>query len=116
MLRFRVHSIGLTADIQSACLNICTDESDRDVLRFLWFENIHDGNLELLICKFCRLRPSPAILRGTILHYLTSYEISEPELTERSKNNLYVDDLISRTDTESGAIVLHKKSKEIQLE
>ena len=120
MLRFRVHRIDLTADIQSPFLNICIDESDRDVLRFLWFENIHDDNLALMICKFCRLvfglRPSPAILGATILHHLPSYEISEPEVAERLRKDLYVDDLISRTDTEPGAIVLYKKSKEMMSE
>ena len=119
-LCFRVHRIGLTADIQSAFLNICIDESDRDVLRFLWFENIHDDNLKLMICKFCRLvcglRPSPAILGGTIWHHLRSYEISEPEVIERLRNDLYVDDLVSGADTEPGAIVLYGKSKEIMSE
>ena len=77
MLCFRPYRIGLTADIQSAFLIICIDESDRDVLRFLCFENIHDDNLELMICKFCRLvfglRPSPAILESTI--YFASFKI-----------------------------------------
>ena len=115
-----MHRIGLTADTQSAFLNICIDKSDRNVLRFIWFENIHDDNLELMICKFCRLvfglRPSPAILGATSLHHLTSYEISEPEVIERLRNDLYVDDLISGADTEPGTIVLYKKSKEIMSE
>ena len=69
-----------------------------------------------MICKFCRLRPSPAILGAAILHNLTSYEISEPEVIERLKSDLYVDDLISGANTELGAIVLYKKSKEIMSE
>ena len=37
-------------------------------------------------------------------------------MIERLRNDLYVDDLISRADTEPGAIVLYKKSKEIMSE
>ena len=39
---FREKKISLTGDIQSAFLNIELNEKDRDVLRFLWVENLED--------------------------------------------------------------------------
>ena len=40
LLRFRAHDIALTADIEKAYLQISVTESERDHLRFLWFDNI----------------------------------------------------------------------------
>ena len=37
LLQFRTHKIALTADIEKAFLMVSVQESDRDVLRFLWF-------------------------------------------------------------------------------
>lgn len=40
LLQFRTHRVGLTADIEKAFLMIGIAEEDRDVLRFLWIDNI----------------------------------------------------------------------------
>ena len=42
LLRFRVHRIGLIADIEKAFLMISIAEKDRDVLRFVWVERIDE--------------------------------------------------------------------------
>ena len=39
-MRFRTHKIGLIADIEKAFLQISVAEEDRDVLRFLWVDDI----------------------------------------------------------------------------
>ena len=36
VLRFRVHNVALTADIEKAFLMVSVSEEDRDILRFLW--------------------------------------------------------------------------------
>ena len=36
LIRFRSKDIGITADIEKALLQIGINETDRDVLRFLW--------------------------------------------------------------------------------
>ena len=41
LLRFHVHKVALTADIEKAFLMVSVAEEDRDVLRFLWVEDIH---------------------------------------------------------------------------
>lgn len=40
LLRFRSHRVALTADIEKAFLMISVTEKDRDVLRFLWVDDI----------------------------------------------------------------------------
>ena len=42
LLRFRLGSIGITADVRQAFLQISVDPSQRDYLRFLWIN--FDGN------------------------------------------------------------------------
>ena len=40
LLRFRAHRVALTADIEKAFLMVAISEKDRDVLRFLWVDDI----------------------------------------------------------------------------
>ena len=41
LLKFRVHSIVLTTDIEKVYLQININEEHRDYLRFLWYRNLH---------------------------------------------------------------------------
>lgn len=47
LLRFRVHRIGLSADIEKAFHKIILHESDHDFIRFLWTSNINNPDAEL---------------------------------------------------------------------
>ena len=47
LLRFRSYRIALTADIEKAFLMISVDEHDRDVLRFLWVDDISKADPEI---------------------------------------------------------------------
>ena len=40
LMRFRAHKVGLVADIEKAFLNIAVDEQQRDLMRFLWVDDI----------------------------------------------------------------------------
>ena len=43
LLIFRVHKIAITSGIEAAFLQIGVKQSDRDVLRFLWFDDVTQG-------------------------------------------------------------------------
>ena len=77
LLRFRNKPIALTADIQSAFLQISIDPADRDKLRFLWYTNLNTDSPKLTQFRFCRLmfglKPSPPILGLVVNHYLDFY-------------------------------------------
>ena len=45
IIRFRLHSIAIIADIEKAFLQVQMNESDRDMVRFLWFDDIGKENL-----------------------------------------------------------------------
>ena len=66
LVRFRSHRIAVTADIEKAFLMISIIPADRDVLRFLWFQDPTKLDSPILHFRFTRvvfgLRPSPAIL------------------------------------------------------
>ena len=41
LLRFRIHRVAVTVDIEKAFLIISMAQRDRDVLRFLWYDNVN---------------------------------------------------------------------------
>ena len=92
LVNFCWHKIGLTADIEKAYLMVGINETDRDMLRFLWFKDPDDLNSEIVHLRFTHLvfglRPSPGISTSTIQHHLDSQVTEEfkPHFIELLKN------------------------------
>ena len=78
LLRFRLHKVALTGDIERAFLNISVNPNERDLFRFLWFSSIESDDSEIVVLRFARLVfgliSSPFVLGGTIRHHLSKYE------------------------------------------
>ena len=55
LMRFRSNQIALTADIEKAFLVISVEEGDRDVLCFLWVNDIDADELEIRPLRFTRV-------------------------------------------------------------
>ena len=55
LLRFHLGKIGLVSDIKLAFLNIAMAEEHRDLLRFLWYENVDAGYPKVIILRFTRV-------------------------------------------------------------
>ena len=96
----------ISADIEKAFLVVGIDSNDRDMLRSLWpAEHPERLNSKIKHLRFCRLvfglRPSPAILGAIIYQHLNSYQDQYPELIERIKKSLYVDNLLSGGSSDS---------------
>ena len=76
LLRFRLQSIGITCDIEKAFLNVSIAPEDRDLLRFLWIDDITKDNPEIVIRRFTRVvfgvNSSPFLLNGTISRHVNS--------------------------------------------
>ena len=117
LTKFRRNAVGITADIEKAFLMVSIKKRERDMLRFLWFEDPFAKKPEIAEFRFNRLvfglRLSPSILGATIKHHLHLYKQSEPEMAEMLEKSLYVDDLITGTETDEEAIDVYKKSKQI---
>ena len=77
LIKFRSYPIGMVADIEKAFHQIVVHSSDRDMLRFLWFDDVMSKEPGIVAYRFCRLMfgltPSPAILNGVIQQHLTRY-------------------------------------------
>ena len=120
LARFRWNAVGLTADIEKAFLMVGIKEQDRNMLRFLWYDDPFASKPKIAEFRFNRLvfglRPSPSILGATITHHLTLYKQSEPELAELLEKSLYVDDLITGENDDEKAFIVYKKSKQIMSE
>ncbi|XP_037778187.1 uncharacterized protein LOC119574962 [Penaeus monodon] len=110
LIRFRRWKVALTADITKAFLQICVQQKDRDVHRFLW--KCKDS---IRIMRFVRVpfgnTCSPFLLNATIKYHLQSFP--NTEVIEELKENLYVDDWLSGADSAEEASDKFKEAQRI---
>ena len=99
LLRFRLGSIRIIANIRQAFLQISVNPSHRDYLRFLWL-NFYSNDPDFYIYRFTRvffgLRCSLSVLNRTLKHHFQSKwtrSIFEKFTLEKLLRDLYVDDL-----------------------
>ena len=92
LLKFRVHRIVLTADIETAFLQITIDEKHRDYLRFLWYRNLQEESI--IKYRFTRVifgvTSSQFLLNGTVQTHANKYENIDSEFARKVKKNFYV--------------------------
>ena len=91
------------AYIEKAFLMIGIKESDRDVLKFLWFLDPFNADSEVVhlhfTCLVFGLRPLPAILGEVIQQHCNQFKQEHPGIVKLIVQSLYVDDLISGEKT-----------------
>ena len=119
LLRFRLGSIGIIADIREVFLQISVDLSHRDYLRFLWL-NFDSDDPDFYIYRFTRvlfgLTCSPFLLNGTLKHHFQSNWIRnmfEKFILEKLLRDLYVDDLATCFNNGKLAFTFYENSKKI---
>ena len=115
VLRFRVHNVALAADIEKAFLMISVSESDRDVLRFLWVDDVSAEEPGIITLRFTRVMfgvsSSPFLLNATVQHHLKKYSSIYPELVEKISHSIYVDDIASGANDEGRGYEFYSNSK-----
>ena len=111
--------MGIIADIEKAFHQILVHKDDRDMLRFLWLEDVWDEH-SVVHYRFCQLvfglTPSPAILNMVIHHHLAECGSQEPQITELLATSLYVDDFVGGANDVEEAFEVYQKSKMIMRE
>ncbi|XP_073231804.1 uncharacterized protein [Porites lutea] len=118
LLRFRVHEVAVTAAIEKAFLNIEIDPGHRDLLRFLWVDDVHKESPEIKLLRFTRVvfgvNASPFILNATIRHHVNTCMLHDNALALELLKSLYVDDFVSGAKDVYNAFSFNL-SKEIKL-
>ena len=123
MLRFRSYNHVVIADIEKAFLQISLSPEHRDLVRFLWFENINDidfenfENNQLLEYRLCRVlfgvTSSSFLLSATLRKHILKYIFKRPEFIEKLLESLHVDDLISGANTIKEVYDFYEKRRRI---
>ena len=115
MLRFRGHRIARVGDIEKAFLMVHIAEEDKDVLRFLWIDDIDKAKPEVVVLRFTRIvfgvSSSPLLLNATLKHRIGQYEQCDPNFTRKFLESIYVDDLTSGDSDMDRTFELYVKSK-----
>ena len=115
LLRFRVHEVALTADIEKAYLNVEIDPEHRNFVRFLWVEDPNKENPEVMVLRFSRVvfgvNSSPFILNATIRHHLNKCLLVDSVLARELLKSLYVDDYVSGKGDVGSAFTLSEEIK-----
>jgi len=74
LLRFRVHKISLTADTEKAFLMTSVAEQDRNVLQFLWYDDVFLDEANIIELRFAcvafGVTSSVFLLKATVKHHL----------------------------------------------
>ena len=116
LIRFLLYRIELIADIEKAFLMISVAEEDRDVLRFLWLDDINSQLPSIQVLRFARVvfgvALSPFLLNTTLKHLIGSFEQLDREFVKKFQRSIYVDDITFGTDNVKETYMkLYKKSK-----
>ena len=118
LIRFRYYKVALTADIEKAFLMVSVVEKDRDVLRFLWFDDVFNKeDPNLIVLRFARVvfgvSASPFLLNATLRHHVESFVASHPQLLKVLIESTYVDDIVFGADSEECAFEMYQQSKDL---
>ena len=103
--------------MEKAFLMIAVDEKDRDVLRFIWVDDVTKEEPELRVYPFTRVMfgvsSSPFLLNATVKYHLERFLNSNAATVKRLLQSTYVDDIISGADSDEEAFELYTQAKEI---
>ena len=112
LIRFRIHKITLNADIRKMYLNISINEEDRNSLRFVWRPK---GSKNIIHFRHTVLpfgiRSSPFLAISVIREHLKLKPPSNGLVVEALTNDMYMDDLLTGTDSEVKAKELYYDCK-----
>ena len=115
LARFRIYPVGLIADIEKAFLMVSVADEDRDVLRFLWLDDVNSELPRIKILRFARVvfgvSSSPFLLNATIKHHMNGYREVDEQFVEKFERSIYVDDVTFGACNEDEAFQLYKKAK-----
>ena len=117
LIRFRVHKVALTADIEKAFLSVSIKPEQRNMLRFLWIDSTELDDPCIVVYRFCRLVfgliSSLFVLGATVRHHMSKYVEVDLEFVLEVLRSLYVDDYESGADSVDSAFGLFEQLNKV---
>ena len=108
-------TIGITADIAQAYLQIAVASSDRDYLCFLWYDDVTKDDPEIVKYRFTRVifgaSPLQLLLNGVIKLHVEKYKEIDPVFPIKILRSFYIDDLNTSVENYEEGLKLYKKTK-----
>ncbi|UYV75673.1 hypothetical protein LAZ67_13000972 [Cordylochernes scorpioides] len=115
MIRFRENKFGVTADIRKAFQMVAIEESERNYLRFLWWEK--ESDRELIAYRHKRLvfglNCSPFVLNAVIEYHLQSIRGLLVQWAKILAQSFYMDNCITSLETKQEVQEFQKAAIEI---
>ena len=102
LLQFRTFLFALTAEIQSAFLQISINENDRDYSRFLWLNDVFADKPAIVRNRYARevfdVTISSFLVNAVIHKHVEKYEF-DADFVQKVLESFYVDDFSGRANT-----------------
>ena len=115
LVRFRYHKVATVSDIEKAFWMVQVAEPDRDVLRFLWVDDLSSDSPKVIVKRFSRVvfgvTSSPFLLNRTVQYHIANYATEDPLFSQDMLNSLYVDDFNGGKSNVSEAVDLYQKAR-----
>jgi len=105
------------ADVEKAFQMVSVTDSDRDMLRFLWVDDVNKALTTIMQMQYTRVvfdvSTSPFLLNATIYHHLQQYRDIYPDLVSTLTKSIYVDDVTYGAEGEEEAYKLYVLSTKV---
>ena len=102
----------MTSDIEKAFLQVSIENTNRDFLRFLWFDGVFAECPKIVRNRFARVifgvTSSPFMLNGTIRKQMDRYEF-DFDFVKKVIDSFYVDDFTGGENSFEAALELYRK-------
>ena len=117
LLQFWLNRIGILVDIKKAFYQVAIADEHKYFLRFLLLDS-SSGYDSIVVFRFLRaimgVTSSPFLLNAILRHHLGKYLGSDlKELVQKVFEDLYVDDLVSGSESVEQEKFLFEKSKKV---
>ena len=113
ILRFREHSVALTADIEAMFLQVKVPPADCKMLRFLWRYNIDE---KIGVYEYSRhvfgAKSSPTCANYALLKAGDVNKEAHPIAAKAIEKKFYMDDFAKSVETEEEAMLVYKDLRE----
>ncbi|XP_006816814.1 uncharacterized protein LOC102806523 [Saccoglossus kowalevskii] len=106
LLRFCLHRVALTGDIEKAFLNVRLNEKDRDFTKFLWLSDPSDPESQFNVYRFTSVLFGAVSSHFILNAFVKTHLESNASISTSSdlQQNIYVDNVVSDVDNNAEAV------------